>query len=147
MSEELTKLTQHTISHAIQKHFKTEKIVNYDLDFSRWNIKKLYKDTLWVQMIDDPDADTIMRNGISIPISQSKGLYRLGRILMAGPDVKHAQVGEYIRFSSGLGSPFEQKVGGYKTALIREEQVMMVVEFDGSEDEIKKNLEDNVYLQ
>lgn len=145
--EELTKLQEATISHAIRKHYQSEKIVNYDLDFSRWNIKKLYKDTLWVQMIDDPDADTVVRNGIAIPISQSKGLYRLGKVLLAGQDVKEAKEGEYIRFATGLGSPFEQKVGGYKTMLLREEQVMMVVEFDGSDDEIKRSIEDNVLLQ
>ena len=29
MSEELTKLTQHTITHAIQKHYKTEKAPSF----------------------------------------------------------------------------------------------------------------------
>lgn len=147
MSEELTKLQEATINHVVTKMFQSEKIVNYDLDFSKWNIKQLYGTTLWVQLIDEPDADTLVKNGITIPISQTKGLYRIGRVLMAGKDVKESKVGEYIRFSHGLGSPFEQKVGGYRTCLLREEQVMMVVypPFD-TEEEIKKHVEETILL-
>jgi co-chaperonin GroES (HSP10) len=144
--DDITPLQNASINHAIKKLYKTEKIVNYDLDLSKWKIKHLYKDTLWVQLLDEPDADTIMRNGIAIPVSQSKGLFRLGKVLMCGPDAKHATSGEIIRFSQGVGQPYEQKVDGYKTWLIREDAVIAVVEFDGTSEEMKTDLEDNIYL-
>jgi hypothetical protein len=148
MSEEaepLQPLQQNNISAAIKKLYKTERIVNYDLDFSKWEVKKLYNTTLWIQLIDEPDADTIQKGLLTIPVQQAKGLYRIGRVLMAGPEVKHAQVGEYIRFPQGVGSPYEVKVGGYKTWLLREEQVMMVVEPPFQDEEkIRQHVEETI---
>ena len=57
-NEPLMPLQENNIRAAVKKLYKTEKIVNYDLDFSKWEIKKLYGTTLWVQLIDEPDADT-----------------------------------------------------------------------------------------
>ena len=144
--EELTKLQTATINHAVNKLYKTEKIVNYDLDLSRWKIKNLYKDTLWVQLLDEPDADTIVRNGITIPISQTKGLFRLGKVLMSGPDVNYAKEGEIVRFAQNVGMPYEQKVGGYKTWLLREDAVIAVVEFMGTNEELENHLIEDHYL-
>ena len=144
----LMPLQENNIRAAVKKLYKTEKIVNYDLDFSKWEIKKLYGTTLWVQLIDEPDADTIQKGLLTIPVSQAKGLYRIGKVLMAGCDVKQATAGEYIRFPQGVGSPYEVKVGGYKTWLIREEQVMMVVEPPfKDEEEIRKHVEETILLQ
>jgi len=85
---------------------------------------------------------------ITVPVSQAKGLYRIGRVLMAGPDVKSAQKDEYIRFPQGVGSPYEVKIGGYKTWLLREDQVMMVVEPPfKDEEEIRKHVEDTILSQ
>lgn len=147
MNEELTPLQNATIAHAVKKLYNTEKIVNYNIDFSKWKIKNLYKDSLWVQLIDEPDADTIVKNGIAIPVSKSKGLYRLGKVIMCGPDVKYAMVGEFIRFPQGVGAPYEQPVEGFRTWLIREDAVMAVVEFEGTEDELSSHLENDVHIQ
>lgn len=144
--EDLTKLQTATINHAVQKLYKTEKIVNYDLDLSKWRIKNLYKDTLWVQLLDEPDADTIVRNGITIPVSQTKGLFRLGKVLMCGPDVSHAKEGEIVRFSQNVGMPYEQRVDGYKTWLLREDAVIAVVEFMGTSEELQTHLIEEHYL-
>lgn len=141
-----TPLQDATIAHAVKKLYTTEKIVNYDLDLSKWKIKQLYKDTLWIQLLDEPAADTIMRNGIALPVSQTKGLFRLGKVIMCGPDTKHAQVGEIIRFSHGVGMPYEQVIDGFKTWLIREDAVIAVVEFQGTESEMKENLETEFHL-
>lgn len=147
-NEPLMPLQENNIRAAVKKLYKTEKIVNYDLDFSKWEIKKLYGTSLWVQLIDEPDADTIQKGLLTVPVSQAKGLYRIGKVLMAGCDVKQATVGEYIRFSQGVGSPYEVKVGGYKTWLLREEQVMMVVEPPfKDEEEIRKHVEETILLQ
>lgn len=145
MEEERTKLQDENILAAVKKLYQSEKIVNYDLDFTKWKIKKLYGTTLWVQLLDEPDADTIMKGSLAIPVQQAKGLYRIGRVLMAGSEVKHAKEGEYIRFPQGVGSPYETRVGGYRTWLLREELVMMVVDPPSKdENEIKKHIEDTI---
>lgn len=145
MEEERTKIQDENIKSAVRKLYQSEKIVDYNLDFSKWTIKKLYGTTLWIQLIDEPDADTIQKGLLTIPVNQAKGLYRIGRVLLAGSDVKQAQVGEYIRFPQGVGSPYEIKVDGYKTWLLREEQVMMVVEPPSKDvEEIRKHIENTI---
>lgn len=140
--EELTPLQNTNISHAVKKLYQSEKIVNYDIDLSKWKIKHLYKDTLWVQLLDEPDADTVKMGAIYVPAAKAKGLYRLGRVIKCGPDTKSAKEGEIIRFPQGVGQPYEQNVGGFKTWLLREDSVMAVVEFEGSQEELAENLRD-----
>lgn len=145
-SEELTPLQTANISNAIRQFTNTERIVNYDVDLSKWKIKHLYKDTLWVQLLDEPSSDTVMQRGLILPVSQVKALYRLGRVILCGDDVKHAKVGEIVRFPQGIGQPYEQSVDGYKTWLLREDSVMAVVEFIGTEDEMNDHIVNDIHL-
>lgn len=144
--QELTPLQNLNIAHAIKKLYQTERIVNYDLDLSKWKIKHLYKDTLWVQLLDEPDADVIMRNGIAIAVSQAKAPYRLAKVILCGDDVKHAKIGEIVRFPQGVGQPYEQRVDGFKTWLLREDSVIAVVEFIGSSEEFQEHLVNDIQL-
>lgn len=146
MSEDLTPLQKTNIDHVVKKLYQSEKIVNHDIDMTKWDIKKLYKDTLWLKMIDDPDANTIMsKGGIALPVNTAKGLYRIGQVLMCGPGVVDAKEGDYVRFNTGLGQPYEKIVDGYKTALVREDAIMMVVEFKG--DDVEQDIIDNILLK
>lgn len=134
MSEELTKLQQENIAQAakvVSKLYRNERIVNYDLDLSKWTFKKLYGNTLWVKMLDEPNADTVLKNNIYVPVSSTKSPYRLGQVLMAGKDVKEALEGEFIQYPYGLGQLYTKCVDGYKTILIRESDVVAVVQHDG----------------
>jgi co-chaperonin GroES (HSP10) len=144
--EDLTPLQNANISNVVKKLYSSERIVSFDLDLSKCKFKKLYKDTLWVQLLDEPDADTILKGGIYRPISTTKAPYRIGKVVMAGRDCKEALVGEYIQFAYGLGSPFNKSIDGYKTILLREDQVMAVVEFEGTAEEAIQNIEDNILL-
>jgi len=146
-TETLTKQQNDNILHAVRKMYNTERIVNHNINTKQWKIKNLYRDTLWVKLIDEPDADTIMRGGIAIPVATTKGLFRLGQVMMCGPDIKYANVGEIVRFPQGVGQPYEKSVDGYKTWLLREESVIAVVEFDGTEEEYKEHLETDLHLQ
>jgi hypothetical protein len=146
MEEPLTPLQSANISHVLSKFSNSDKIVNYDVDLSKWKIKHLYKDTLWVQLLDEPDSDSVLRNGIHVPVSQVKALYRLGKVIMCGSETKYAKEGEVVRFPQGVGQPYEQKVGGFKTWLLREDSVMAVVEFEGSEEQLQDHLVNDIHL-
>ncbi|MFK5284429.1 hypothetical protein ACI3PL_33095, partial [Lacticaseibacillus paracasei] len=76
-----------------------------------------------VQLVDEPHADTFVRNGIILPTNKIHGLYRLGRVIKCGSEAKYAKEGEFIRFPQGVGSTFKQIVDGYKTWLVREDSV------------------------
>ena len=124
---------------------RSEKLVNMKVDLKDWKLKKVYKDTLWVKMIDDPDASTVMRNGIVLANEQAKGPYALGEIIMAGPDAT-VKEGERIMFIRQTGQPAHRSYEGYKSIFIREESVIAVVEYDGSDEEMKRDIEDQILL-
>jgi hypothetical protein len=147
MSEELTPLTHANISNAVKKLYSREKIVSHDLDLSKWKIKHLYKDTLHIQLLDSPDADTIMKGGLFIPLAQSKGAYRIGKVIMCGGDVKYAKEGEFVMFNHGVGQPCLTPHEGYQTFFLREDSVISVVEFEGSAEELQTHMVDDLQLQ
>ncbi len=146
MSEELTPLTESNITAALKKLYRTEKIVSHDLDLSKWKIKHLYKDTLLVKLLDSPDADTLMKGGIYIPVEQAKGVYRIGEVILCGEDVKYAKIGEYVMFNHGVGQPCLQKTDGYKTHFLREDSVISVVEFQGNATELEEHVVNDLQL-
>lgn len=145
--EELTKLQETGIQHAVHKMYASEKIVNHDINLEKWKFKKLYANMIWVQKLDEPDADTILNNGLYIPTSVTKTPFRLGKILMAGPDVKDAVAGEYIEYPFGVGANHIKKVGGYRTCFLRETDVIAVVEPDGDINDAMAEIKDKILLQ
>jgi hypothetical protein len=131
----------------VQKFSKSEKIVNHDITYDKWNITHLYGSTLWVKRLDEPDADSVMKGGVILTLNQAKGLYAIGQVIMAGAEVKHAKQGHYILFpSTGFGQSAQKVVDGYKTYFLREDSVMAVVSFDGDESEIPAEIEREVLL-
>ncbi len=125
---------------------RSEKIVNHNVDLKDWKITTLYKDTLWVKLLDEPDATTVKKNGIVMAVSQAKGVYSLGEVLMSGPDVKHASTGQRIMFIKQAGQPAHRNVDGYKTWFVREDAVLAVVEYDGTDEQMKEDIKNQILL-
>jgi len=125
---------------------RSEKIVNHNIDLKDWRIVNLYKDSLWVKLIDEPDAHTVIKNGIVLTTTQAKGPYSLGEILMTGPDVKHAVVGSHILFVKQVGQPAHRSVDGYKSWFVREDAVMAVIEYVGTAEQMKNDITNQILL-
>lgn len=125
---------------------KSEKIVNHTIDLKDWRIRKLYKDTLWIQLLDEPDAHTVVKNGIVLTSNQAKGAYSLGKILMVGPDVQHAAVNDKVLFVKHVGQPAHRSFEGYKTCFVREESIMAVLDYDGSDEQMFDDIRDQILL-
>lgn len=147
MSEDLSILSQNAIAAGIKRLYKTEKIVNHEINQTQWNIKHLYGNTLWIQLLDEPDADTVVSGSLVLPVASAKGMYRLGKILKCGPKTEFAKEGEYVKFMHNVGQPWEKSVDGYKTWVIREDAIMAVVDFDGDEQALQKHLLEDVHTQ
>lgn len=129
-----------------QGQSRNEKLINHKIDLKDWKITQLYKDTLWVKLLDEPDANNVMRNGIILAVSQAKGIYSIGEILMAGPDTKYAKVGSRVLFIKHVGQPAERTVDGYKTHFVKEDAVMAVMEYNGTDEEMKQDITDQILL-
>jgi hypothetical protein len=130
----------------IDKKIYSEKIVNHDIDLTKWNVKALYKDTLWVKLLDEPDADLIQRGSLYVKVNMAKGAYRLGEVIMTGPDAVNAKAGDKVIIPQMAGQPGYRSYEGYKTWFVKEDAVMAVLVFDGDEAEMRKDIEEQLLL-
>jgi co-chaperonin GroES (HSP10) len=144
MSAEAAK--ERLIEGIASKTFESNKIVNHNINLEQWKITKLYKDCLWVKLLDEPDANTVMKNGLVLMTSHAKGVYSLGEILMTGDESKHAKVGDKVLFIKHVGQPAHCTVDGYKTHFVKEDAVMAIMEFNGTPEEMKTDIENQILL-
>lgn len=68
-------------------------------------ISDVLGDILLVEYVDlvDEGGDFISKNGIVVPVNTLTNAWRKGRVLLAGVDVKHTKVGDYVIFPNNLG--------------------------------------------
>ena len=125
---------------------RTERIVNHNINLKDWKITQLYKDTLWVKLLDEPDTNQVKKNGIFLPTSSAKGIYSLGEILMVGPETKYATVGSRVLFIKQVGQPAHRSIDGYKTHFVKEDAVMAVMEFEGTDDAMREDITNQILL-
>jgi hypothetical protein len=130
----------------IDKKVYSEKIVNHDIDLTKWNVKALYKDTLWVKLLDEPDADLLKKGSLFVKINTVKGPYRLGEVIMTGPDTVNAKTGDKVIIPQMTGQPGYRSYEGYKTWFVKEDAVMAVLEFDGDDVAMQQDIEDQLLL-
>jgi|TARA_R100001224_G_scaffold20068_1_gene9958 co-chaperonin GroES (HSP10) len=72
-------------------------IDDYDLDF-------IFDDILLVEYVDETDeGDEVIRNGIVVPTNALTKAWRKGRVVLAGPDTKHAKEGDIVIFPNNMG--------------------------------------------
>ncbi len=82
-----------------------------------YNLKSLLVDILLVRYVDETDDGTsILRNGIVVPINAETKAWRIGEIILCGPNSKHVKNGDHICFPNNLGIPIANiEVEGYGT--------------------------------
>lgn len=94
-----------------------------------WEIKGVTGDILMVEYADaTSDGELINRGGILVNAQVSQHVWRVGRIVKAGPGAsEQAKVGEYVMFPSDKGIPCT-KFAGKDYIFINEERVFAFVE-------------------
>lgn len=85
--------------------------------FYGFGLKKLLDDVMLIKYVDETDdGSSIVRNGIVVPINADMKAWRIGEIILAGPNVKYAKQGEFVCFPNNLGVPVANiSVDGYGT--------------------------------
>lgn len=85
--------------------------------FYGYNLKSLLDDVLLVKFTDETeDGTSIVRNGIVVPINVDTKAWRIGEIILAGPNAKYTKQGDYVCFPNNLGVPVANiEVDGYGT--------------------------------
>lgn len=130
----------------IDKKIYSEKIINHDVDLNKWNIRSLYKDTLWLKLLDEPDADLLKKGSLFVKASQIKGPYRLAEVIMVGPDSVNAKPGDRVILPQMTGQPGYRSYEGFKTWFVKEDAIMAVLDFEGTDEEMHQDIEEQLLL-
>jgi len=74
--------------------------------FYGYNLKGLLDDILLVRFVDETeDGTSIVRNGIFVPINVDAKAWRIGEVILCGPNAKHVKKGDHVCFPNNLGIP------------------------------------------
>jgi hypothetical protein len=82
-----------------------------------FRLKQILDDVLLAEFVDETsDGSAIMRRGILIPGNAMTKAWRVGKVILCGPNVKHAKVGDHIIFPNNLGIPIANiEIEGFGT--------------------------------
>jgi cellobiose-specific phosphotransferase system component IIB len=85
--------------------------------FYGFSLKQLLDDVMLVKFVDETeDGTNIVRNGIVVPVNVDTKAWRIGEVILAGPNTKHAKPKDYVCFPNNLGVPVANiSVDGYGT--------------------------------
>jgi len=80
-----------------------------------YNLKQVLDDVILAIFIDESDnGKEIVRNGILVPVNAETKAWRLGKVVLAGPSVRHTKAGDVICFPNNMGVPISNiEVDGY----------------------------------
>jgi hypothetical protein len=85
-----------------------------DFELDSWTLTKVLDDILMVQYIDiNDDGTEVNRNGIWLPINAVNHVWRIGKVLLAGPNCRVVEVGDNIVFPNDKGIQVSS-INGYK---------------------------------
>jgi hypothetical protein len=72
-----------------------------------FKLSKVLDDVVLIRYADlgDEHGQTVMRNGIAIPLAHVQRAWRIGKVVLAGPDCRHVKVNDHICFPSDKGIP------------------------------------------
>jgi hypothetical protein len=74
--------------------------------FFGYNLKQVLDDILLCTFVDEStDGTSIIRNGLHVPVNTDTKAWRIGQVILAGPNVRYAKVGDYVCFPNNLGVP------------------------------------------
>ena len=74
--------------------------------FYGYNLKQVLDDILLCTFVDETeDGTSIIRNGLHVPVNTDTKAWRIGEVILAGPNVKYAKIGDFVCFPNNLGVP------------------------------------------
>lgn len=81
-----------------------EQYQGHALELDGWNLTKVLDDILMVQYVDvNEDGTEIKRGSIWVPINTVNFVWRVGKVILAGPNCKTVKEGDHIVFPNDKG--------------------------------------------
>lgn len=74
--------------------------------FIGYDLSDLLDDILLVEFIDEGgSANTIIRNGIVVPVNADTNAWRVGKVILAGLGCRKVKVNDFVMFPNNMGVP------------------------------------------
>jgi co-chaperonin GroES (HSP10) len=70
-----------------------------------YKLSHLFDNIILAQYVDTEDNEVVSRNGIVIPLNAQTKAWRLGRVVLAGPNCKMTKVDDIVCFPNDKGIP------------------------------------------
>jgi hypothetical protein len=75
-----------------------------DFGLDDYNLKFVFDDIVLVEYVDtSEDGGSVMRNGLYIPVNTLTKAWRKAKVILTGPNVQYAKVGDVVIFPNNLG--------------------------------------------
>lgn len=83
-----------------------DKYVEDNFTLFGFSLDEVYDDIVVVEFSDlAPDGNSIIRNGVHIPIHQVQRAWRIGKVIMHGPNATSVIDGDHVCFPNDKGIP------------------------------------------
>jgi len=83
-----------------------DKYVEDNFTLMGFELDRVYDDIIVVEYADlSEDGDSILRNGVHIPVHQVQKAWRIGRVIIHGPNTNAVEEGDYVCFPNDKGIP------------------------------------------
>jgi hypothetical protein len=74
--------------------------------FMGYDLVNLLDDIILVEFADDGGtSNTIVRNGILVPVNADTNAWRIGKVLLTGINCRLVKVGDHVCFPNNMGIP------------------------------------------
>lgn len=99
-----------------------------DINLTGWKLTSVIDDVLLVSYADETDdGKGVMRGGIVLPTNIAQHVWRIGKVLLAGPK-STIKVGQFVMFPNDKGLQAKNVNGVKKVVFLNEQRIFGVVE-------------------
>jgi len=78
----------------------------FDSVFVGYDLSALLDDIILVEFVDEGnDQNTIVRNGILVPVNAQTNAWRVGKVILQGQSCRLVKQGDYVCFPNNMGVP------------------------------------------
>lgn len=87
----------------------SDKMLPSDFGLDDYVLSNLFDDVILIEYCDlhggEDGSEYILRGGIAVPINQVHNAWRKGKVILNGPRVQYANVGDIVVFPNNMGIP------------------------------------------
>jgi hypothetical protein len=103
MKKEIEKMRS-SLDDRIKGNIELDAYQTQPFELADWTLTSVLDDILMVQYVDaTEDGKEVMRNGLLVPINISTHVWRVGKVILAGPSCKYVKKGDHIVFPNDKG--------------------------------------------